>query len=173
MRSPKPWRDVTRRREFIYAVADLLAKLLNGELPKYERKWEEKYVDEIRTSSARDYPVRWICPCDDTPSQSLSQLCPFSNLLGGLGQSNLCMPRCGRITPVWPLSFGAILPHFQWCVHAVVSAQGAPRHAAASGSLCPVWLIVIWALVMLLMGVFAHPDAATGPADPQQYVMVI
>jgi hypothetical protein len=83
MRSPKPWRDVTRRREFIYAVADLLAMFLNGELPKYKRKWEEKYVDEIRTSSTRDYPVRWICPCDD--SQSLSQLCPFSNLLGGLG----------------------------------------------------------------------------------------
>jgi hypothetical protein len=27
----KPWRDVTRRREFIFAVADLLAKFLNGE----------------------------------------------------------------------------------------------------------------------------------------------
>ncbi len=40
------------------------------------------------------------------------------------------------------------------------------------GSLRPVWLIVIWALVMLLMGAVANPDTATGPADPQQLGMV-
>jgi hypothetical protein len=28
------------------------------------------------------------------------------------------MPRYGRITPLWALSFGAILPHLRWCVHA-------------------------------------------------------
>jgi hypothetical protein len=41
-----------------------------------------------------------------------------------------------------------------------------------TGSLRPVWLIVIWALVMLLMGAFANPDAETGPADPLQLLMV-
>src|ERR1700753_442066 len=66
----------------------------------------------------RDDAVRWIRPCDDT-SESLSQLCPFSNLIGGLGQSNMCMPRYKRIAPVWALSFGALLPYLRWRVPAV------------------------------------------------------
>src|SRR5262245_47476942 len=33
----------------------------------------------------------------------------------------MCMPRCERTTPVWALSFGAILQHLQWCVHEVVT----------------------------------------------------
>jgi hypothetical protein len=41
----------------------------------------------------------------------------------------------------------------------------------ATGSLRPVWLIVIWALVMLLMGALANPDAETGPTDPLQLLM--
>jgi hypothetical protein len=43
--------------------------------------------------------------------------------------------------------------------------------ARSIGSLRPVWLIVIWVLVMLLMGAVANPDTATGPADPQQLGM--
>ena len=77
---------------------------------KYKRNWEEKYVGEIRRSSACDYPLCRIRPRNDAP-QSLSQLCPFSNLLRWLGQSNLCVPRHRRIAPVWPLSFRTILPH--------------------------------------------------------------
>ena len=44
--------------------------------------------------------------------------------------------------------------------------------AKPTDSLRPVWFIVIWALVMLLMGPFANPDKETGPADPLQLLMV-
>jgi len=39
------------------------------------------------------------------------------------------------------------------------------------GSLRPVWLIAIWALIMLLMEAFANPDAGTGPTDPLQLLL--
>ena len=39
-------------------------------------------------------------------------------------------------------------------------------------SLRPVWLIVTWTLVMLLIGAFANPDTVTGPVDPLQLLMV-
>jgi hypothetical protein len=50
-----------------------------------------------------------------------------------------------------------------------VAIAGAPERA---GSLRPVWLLVTWALVMLLMGALANPDAETGPKDPFQLLMV-
>jgi hypothetical protein len=50
-----------------------------------------------------------------------------------------------------------------------VVIAGAPQR---TGSLRPVWLLVTWALVMLLMGAFANPDAETGPKDPLQLLMV-
>jgi len=60
---------------------------------KIETKNREKeHVSEIRSIADRDSPVRWPGSCDDAP-QSFSQLCPFSNLLGWLGQSNMRMPR--------------------------------------------------------------------------------
>jgi hypothetical protein len=40
------------------------------------------------------------------------------------------------------------------------------------GSLRPIWLIIIFVLVMLLMGVFANRDTETGPADPLQLLML-
>jgi hypothetical protein len=87
---------------------------------------EEKYVDEIRRSSARDNAMRWSHPRDDAP-QSLSQLCPFSNLRERFGQGNLCMPGDKRIAPVRALSFGAILPHLRWCVRTVVVNAATPN----------------------------------------------
>jgi len=73
---------------------------------------EKIYVDEIRGGSTCDFVVGWICPCGGAANlESLSQPWPFSNLLRGVGQSDMCMPRYGRVTPVWALSFGAILPH--------------------------------------------------------------
>jgi hypothetical protein len=52
--------------------------------------------------------------------------------------------------------------------HSAVIASPPKR----TGSLQPVWLLVISASVMLLMGVFAHPDTETGPKDPLQLLMV-
>jgi hypothetical protein len=42
----------------------------------------------------------------------------------------------------------------------------------ASGSLRPVWLIVIWAMVMLSLGAVANPNTETGPVDPLQLLMI-
>jgi hypothetical protein len=41
-----------------------------------------------------------------------------------------------------------------------------------TGPLRPVWLIVIWTLVVLLLGSIGNPDKSNGPADPLQLLMV-
>jgi hypothetical protein len=40
------------------------------------------------------------------------------------------------------------------------------------GEFRPFWFIAIWAVVMLLVSVFGHPDTATGPHDPLQLLMI-
>jgi hypothetical protein len=42
----------------------------------------------------------------------------------------------------------------------------------ATGRRRPVWFIVIWTLVVLLLGSVGNPDKETGPADPLQLLMV-
>lgn len=42
----------------------------------------------------------------------------------------------------------------------------------AFGSLRPVWLIVIWAMVMLSLGALANPHTETEPVDPLQMLMI-
>jgi hypothetical protein len=41
-----------------------------------------------------------------------------------------------------------------------------------TGAFRPFWFIAIWAVVMLLIGAFGHPDTATGPEDPLQLLMI-
>jgi len=64
------------------------------------------------------------------------------------------MPRYERFSPVWALSFGAILPHLNWCVHAVAAScrwrekEGARRwRAEAQVSVMPyfIGLLAWWA----------------------------
>ncbi len=40
------------------------------------------------------------------------------------------------------------------------------------GSLRPVWFIIVWAMVMLLLGALANPDVETSAVDPLQLLMI-
>jgi hypothetical protein len=52
----------------------------------------ETNVEKIRRCAVRDSYVRWIGP-GEVAGKSLPDLCAFSYLLRGSGQTNLCMPR--------------------------------------------------------------------------------